>query len=408
MRTPWGRTVSDSRLLSASDTRTSFGPYDVVRPLGSGGMCRVVLAKRRETGEMVAIKVLRPEHAGREALLARFQAEFRAARKIQHPHVVRALEFGEDDGLFYLVLEHVDGKSLAQILREKRFIASAKAVRWTRQIAAGLGDAHRNRVIHRDIKPGNILIDAKDDAKLADLGLAKDLAEVSQTQTGASLGTLLFLAPELYENARDANARSDIYSLGVTLYQALTGRFPFSGGNLAVLGKKLRNEFESPRQLAPDVHPALDDAIRQMLQADPAARPASCDAVIDLLDPVNFAALDEADPPSERRDGPRFPISLGTDCSLLTSSAEIWPGTIVDVSSGGLQIQVTRRFETGALLEIRPDGDTHRFIVRVQWVRPVADGVWSIGVKFHCRLPEAQLSAILEQATPHTIHVRET
>ena len=251
-------------------TPQEIGPYRIVRCLGSGGMSKVYLGQHAGTGQEVAIKVLRPDLIARSNAVQRFEVEFHAARKLDHPNMVRAYDFFADATLVYLVLEFIDGPSVAQILREKTCFSEAQAVRWMTQIAGALDIAHRNQLVHRDIKPGNILIGPGDEAKLADLGLAKDLlAKKELTQSGASLGTLLYMAPELYENARRADHRSDLYSLGVTLYQLVTGRFPFAGGQLTVLKNKLVNRFAKPREVIPELSPAIDDVVCRLLDAVP-------------------------------------------------------------------------------------------------------------------------------------------
>jgi serine/threonine protein kinase len=398
-----------------------IGPYQIVRCLGSGGMSKVYLARHRDTGLEVALKVLRPDLISRTNAVQRFETEFRAAHKVRHPHVVRAHDLAVDENLVYLVLEYVDGPSLAQLLREKTCFSEEQAVRWIVQVAEGLELAHQNQVVHRDIKPGNILIAPNGDAKLSDMGLAKDLlAKKELTQSGASLGTLLYMAPELYENARRADPRSDLYSLGVTLYQIVTGRFPFSGGQLTVLKNKLTNRFLQPREIVAEVSPRVNDVICHLLNALPEKRQASCREVIDALLPRLRADTEtiEVDPPTiadegNRREEDRIVTSIESTCSMVLGPRDkTWKGTVLDVSSGGANLLVERRFEVGSLVNVvvildEEKSDTTAFILRVQWVRQENDSQWRLGGKFHRRMQPADLERLLSVAAA-TVVIQES
>jgi eukaryotic-like serine/threonine-protein kinase len=405
-------------------TPQEIGPYRIIRCLGSGGMSKVFLGQHGVTGQDVAIKVLRPDLIARSNAVQRFEVEFHAARKLDHPNMVRALDLVIDSTLVYLVLEFIDGPSVAQVLREKTCFSETQAVRWITQIAAALGVAHRNQLVHRDIKPGNILIGPGDEAKLADLGLAKDLlAKKELTQSGASLGTLLYMAPELYENARRADHRSDLYSLGVTLYQMLTGRFPFAGGQLTVLKNKLVNRFTRPRDVIRDLSPAIDDVVCRLLEAAPDRRPSGCDELIDMLtnpaeSPKTRTAIktmmidlpSEADEKNRRREE-RYVTSIEGTCSMVLGPRDAsWSGTILDVSSGGAHLTVERRFEVGSLINVSvllDDVDQISFVLRVQWIIQEAANRWRLGGKFHRRLPTIDLERILRAAAA-TVIVQES
>ena len=387
-------------------------------------MSKVFLGQHGVTGQDVAIKVLRPDLIARSNAVQRFEVEFHAARKLDHPNMVRAFDLVVETSLVYLVLEFIDGPSVAQILREKTCFSETQAVRWMTQIAGALGVAHQNQLVHRDIKPGNILIGPGDEAKLADLGLAKDLlAKKELTQSGASLGTLLYMAPELYENARRADHRSDLYSLGVTLYQMLTGRFPFAGGQLTVLKNKLVNRFARPREIIRDLSPGIDDAVCRLLEAAPDKRPSSCAEVIEMF--TNPAASPKTkvatktmmiDLPSEgdeknRRREERYVTSIEGTCSMVLGPRDAsWSGTILDVSAGGAHLTVERRFEVGSLINVSvllDDIDSVSFVLRVQWITKETAVRWRLGGKFHRRLPAGDLERILRAASA-TVIVQES
>lgn len=395
------------------------GPYELLRILGSGAMSKVYLGRHQRTGQQVAIKILRSELTDNTSAVERFQVEFRSARKIFHPHVVRALDFGTQDDLIYLVLEYIDGPTLAEVLRDRRQLPESLARRWIGQVAEGLDQAHQQKLIHRDIKPGNILLTADGNAKLADLGLAKDLlADKKLTKTGTSLGTLLYLAPELYENAGHADARSDYYSLGVTLYQLLTGRFPFTGGQITVLKNKFTNRFARPREVVGDLSPAIDEAVCRLMQADPSKRPGSWAEFKALFDSAPVVKPEPPPPPpppppspDNRRQELRYPTSLEGVCSpLLGARGKCWKGSILDLSAGGAQLSVERRFEVGSLVSVTvqsEDGEPAEFVLRVAWLKAQSEQQWSIGGSFHRRLKPSDLERLLSHAVA-TVFVQES
>lgn len=407
------------------DDIEEIGPYELIRSLGSGGMSRVFLGRHRHTGEEVAVKILRPEMQVKKHVVQRFQSEFRAARKLFHPNLVRALDFGFEEGMAYLVLEYIPGRSLFELLREKVRLLEGEAVRFIRHTAQGLQLAHQMNVIHRDIKPGNILITKSGDAKLSDLGLAKDLlAAESITRSGASLGTLHYMAPEQFMNARKADARADIYSLGVTLYHVLTGRLPFSGGQLTMLQKKLANEFVAPRELNSALSTGVNRLILQCLQPKPDDRPATCGEFLEQLETAG-SRLSETLPSIElpplgaeasvnnRRAEERFPTELKSSCSmLLTPDKQSWQANILDISPGGAHLRVNRRFEIGSLLAVEVDDERLNvplsLMLSVTWVRQGDEtGHWRLGGRFHRRLPLSEVQRLLKRELL-TVMLRES
>jgi len=215
----------------------------------------------------------------------RFEQEFRAASRLDHPNIVRALDYRDAGNMPYLVMEFVEGESLGQKLEREGRMPEAEAIRIIAQVAQGLHRAHKQNLIHRDVKPDNILVTADGTAKLADLGLVKELeTDLNLTRTGRGLGTPHFMAPEQFRNAKNADARCDIYSLAATLYMMVTGELPFkSTGPLDAWMKKIQNELTAPRQLVPTLSDRLDWAIRRAMSADPDKRPISCREFIEDL-----------------------------------------------------------------------------------------------------------------------------
>ena len=271
---------------SQAFTPRPLGAYDLIALVAEGGMGTVYRAAIRATGQVVAIKLMRERAMGHPVLLRRFEQEFRAASSISHPNIVRALDFGEHEGLPYLVMEFVEGETLSRKIERQGPLPEIDAVRWVAQVAQGLHRAHKTGIVHRDVKPDNILVNFEGMARLTDMGLVKDLGgDLNLTRTGRGLGTPHFMAPEQFRNARDADARADIYSLGATLYALLAGEAPFQGvGPLDAWMKKVHDEIPLVRTRNPIVSERVEWAVHRAMSGTPAQRPASCrEFVEDLL-----------------------------------------------------------------------------------------------------------------------------
>ena len=255
-----------------------FGDYEVISKIAEGGMGTVYKGRHRVTGETVAIKVLSPHMAKNPVMRRRLEQEYNAAHNLNHPNIVRALDFCADDPAPYLVMEFVEGESLGERVERDGRLDEAEAIQLITQVALGLQKAHGQGMIHRDVKPDNILVDHDGQAKLTDLGLVKELeADLNLTRTGRGLGTPHFMAPEQFRNAKNADVRCDVYSLGATLYQLVTGELPFNGcGPVDAWMKKINNDLPAPRQLVPELSERVDWAIRRAMNPDPNQRPASC------------------------------------------------------------------------------------------------------------------------------------
>src|SRR5260370_31477591 len=248
-------------------------------------MGTVFKGRHRETGQIVAIKIVPEGMANNQTLLTRFQKEFKAASNLDHPNVVRALEYGVLGGRPYLVMEFVDGESLGQRIERDGRIPEAEAIRIIALASQGLHHAHKNGMVHRDVKPDNIIVTKEGQVKLLDLGLVKEADnDVNLTRTGRGLGTPHFMAPEQFRNAKNADVKCDIYSLGETLYQMVTGELPFkSMGPLDAWMKKINNELLPPRQVVPALSERIDWAILRAMSAAPEKRPDSCRAFVEDL-----------------------------------------------------------------------------------------------------------------------------
>jgi len=263
----------------------SIGSYDLVEKIAEGGMGSIYKARHRETGQIVAVKVMSRQVAVNAVLLRRFEQEFRTASQLDHPNIVRALDFGKQGDTPYLVMEYVEGESLGARLERDGRMVHHEAVRVIVQVAQGLHRAHKQGLVHRDVKPANILIASDGTAKLADLGLAKAVdADLHLTRTGEVVGTPEFMAPEQFHDSKNADARCDIYSMAATLYMMVTGEMPFrSNVPLDSWLKKLKNELTPPRQLIPDLPERTEWAILRALSLEKGNRPASCREFVEDL-----------------------------------------------------------------------------------------------------------------------------
>jgi len=260
--------------------------YHIKEVLGSGGMGTVYKAMDAELDEAVAIKTLRPEALSSDpSALERFKGEIRLARRISHRNVVRTHDLGEVDGLYFISMEYVEGKSLKELIRARGRLPAAATITIGKQLLRALEVAHEQGVIHRDIKPQNIVVTPDGVLKVMDFGIAR-LASRTQgvTQAGMVVGTPEYMAPEQLLG-EDVDARADIYAAGVVLYECLTGKLPFTAESpITLITKVLEETPASPRSVNPDTPAALADLVLQALDKDAAKRPQTATAFHDALD----------------------------------------------------------------------------------------------------------------------------
>ena len=250
------------------------GRYQLQGKLGTGGMSTVRLAFDRRLERQVAIKLLAEHLAEEENFVSRFRREALAAARLVHPNIVQVFDFGLDEssGEHFIVMEYVAGSSCAQLLRDQRVLGIEQVVNIVGQACHGLEHAHRNGVVHRDVKPGNLLVSDDGVVKLADFGIAKATEQSSITQVGSVLGTAAYLAPE-QARGEEAGPLADQYALGVVTYQMLAGRLPYEAASLTELAfKQQREPPVALEELNPEVPVTLARAIAHSMRLDPAAR----------------------------------------------------------------------------------------------------------------------------------------
>jgi serine/threonine-protein kinase len=322
---------------------TLSGRYETGERLGSGGMSNVYKATDRILERTVAVKILAEHLSDDERFVARFRREALAVAKLIHPNIVQVYDTGVDEGRHYIVMEYVQGRSGAQILQRSGPVDPEIAAEIGIQACAGLDYAHRRGIIHRDVKPGNLMVvggpvgGGEMTVKLTDFGIARAIEQTRITQVGSVVGTAAYLAPEQVRG-EEATPATDVYALGVVLYQFLTGRLPYEGSSLAELAVRQQNETPlPPSTYDSDVPETLGAAVLRALEGDPNRR---------------YASADE--------------LSTGLQLGLEGEDVTLPEGTAATGVLGGGDTAPTRHLarETAAT-EYRPSSPTQRPVPRV-------------------------------------------
>src|SRR5438309_7289950 len=282
------------------ETVTKAGRYEIVGELGRGAMGIVYKAVDPVIGRTVAVKTIRLSEQGtglkHAELLARFQTEARAAGLLTHPNIVVVYDAGEEDGLYYITMELVEGKSLQALLDGGNSFPLPRTLRILDQTLSALQFAHERNVVHRDIKPANLMLAADDTVKITDFGTAKILQFGSTQQTAHVMGTPSYMSPEQVKG-RAVDGRSDIFSLGVMLYEMLTGEKPFPGQNITTVIYKIVNEDAvPPRQIDPSIHTGISAVVMKALAKEPEQRYQSCREMLEDL--KNYRSIAANDSPA--------------------------------------------------------------------------------------------------------------
>ena len=306
-------------------TTTIAGRYKIEGRLGVGGMSTVHLAFDSRLERYVALKLLAEHLADDPTFISRFRREALSAARLVHPNIVQVFDFGFDSGhhQHFIVMEHVPGNSCAELLRDHGHLSLAKSIDVVTQACRGLDYAHRNGVVHRDVKPGNLLVSDTDVVKLADFGIARATDQSSITQVGSVLGTAAYLSPE-QARGDEAGPRADLYSLGVVTYQLISGRLPYEAASLSELALKQQRESPMPLdQLVPEVPHALAQAVAMALAIDQTARPENAMQLAEMLrDGARGIAPPGADEPDFATSAAtRVAARDGTAATRLTARA---------------------------------------------------------------------------------------
>nr|MBP7694140.1 serine/threonine protein kinase [Anaerolineales bacterium] len=275
-------------------TGKTIGKYRIIKHLGRGGMAEVYQAYQTTLDRSVALKVILPYLNADTDFLRRFEREAKSVAALRHPNIVQVFDYDVEDGLPYMVMEYIEGDSLKMLLdklgRRGQTLPLPQAVRVAREIAQALGYAHKQGVIHRDVKPGNVMLDKTGRVILMDFGVSKIVGVQTQTASGAATGTPAYMAPE-QALGHAVDQRADLYALGVILYQLVTGHLPFEADSaLTVMLKQAHDPRPSPRRLRPDLPEGLERVILKSMARDPNERFPAAEMFIDFLNNPGAAA----------------------------------------------------------------------------------------------------------------------
>ncbi|MER2077005.1 Stk1 family PASTA domain-containing Ser/Thr kinase [Psychrobacillus psychrotolerans] len=284
------------------------GRYKLLEMIGGGGMSNVYLAHDMILDRDVAIKILRYDFANEEELRRRFQREALSATSLTHPHIVNIYDVGEDEDIHYIVMEYVKGKTLKEYILQNAPVSPTKSVLFMKQLTSAISTAHNNHIIHRDIKPQNILLDEEENVKVTDFGIAMALSATSYTQTNSVLGTVHYLSPEQARGGT-ATKQSDIYALGIVLFELLTGQLPFSGESaVSIALKHLQTETPSIRKIIPSIPQSIENVVFKATAKDPKDRYLTAEEMADDL----ATALSP-----ERAEEAKFAVAIDDDATKV-------------------------------------------------------------------------------------------
>lgn len=340
--------------VAVVDSQVMGGDFEIIQLLGKGGMGEVYLAHQKSLDRKVALKVMHPQFCTQETFAKRFVREAQTMAKLDHPNIVRGYAVGDENGRLYLAMELIKGKSMQDWMGKIGKMSVGDALHVTLLVADALKHAHELNLIHRDIKPDNILITDKGVVKVSDMGLAKATDEdMSMTQSGTGLGTPYYMPPEQARNAKHVDNRSDIYALGCTLYYFLSGKLPFSGTSAAeLIMAKEKGQFPRLRSHNHEVPERLELIVDKMIQKDPKHRYQSCDDLIRDLSALGLASpglsFSEAAAPGAAR--LPTPLAATTGASAMSKT----PASVKPAAAG-----------TSAVAPAKPEKQEHVWFVIV-------------------------------------------
>jgi serine/threonine protein kinase len=278
--------------------------YEIIEELGKGGMGKVFRVEDKKIKEEVALKLIKPEIAADKKTIERFSNELKFARKIAHRNVCKMYDLGEEEGTYYITMEYVPGEDLKSFIRRSRQLTIGTAISLAKQVSEGLSEAHHLGVVHRDLKPQNVMIDKEGNARIMDFGVARSVEGKGITGAGVMIGTPEYMSPEQVEG-KEADQRSDIYSLGIMLYEMLTGRVPFEGDTAFAIGVKQKSEMpQDPRELNSQISEDLSRVILRCLEKNKEKRFQSAGEVRSEL-----SHIEQGIPTTEREIPKKEPIT---------------------------------------------------------------------------------------------------
>ncbi len=283
---------------------TFAGRYQIIEELGRGGMGKVYKVLDKEVNAKVALKLIKPEIASDKKTIERFRNELKVARDIAHKNVCRMYDLGKEEGAYYITMEYVSGEDLKSFIRRAGFLSAGKAISIASQVCEGLDEAHRLGVVHRDLKPQNIMIDKEGNARIMDFGIARSLRTKGITGSGVMIGTPEYMSPEQVDG-KEADQRADIYSLGVILYEMVTGRVPFEGDTPFSIGVKQKSEVpQPPKEINQQIPDDLNRLILRCMEKEKESRYQSVDELQSEL-----MGLEKGIPTTERIVPERKPLT---------------------------------------------------------------------------------------------------
>ena len=246
--------------------------YEIIKSIGEGGMANVYLANDKILDRKVAVKVLRGDLSSDEKFIRRFQREALSVSNLSHPNIVEVYDVGEEDGEYYIVMEYIDGKTLKQLLKKREYLTLTEVIDIMTQLTDGIAHAHESYIIHRDIKPQNIMIEDDGRIKITDFGIAMALNATQLTQTNSVMGSVHYLPPE-QASGKGATVKSDIYSMGILMYELLTGTVPFKGDNAVEIAlKHMKDKIPSIRKQDPSIPQSVENILLKATAKNPRNR----------------------------------------------------------------------------------------------------------------------------------------
>lgn len=355
------------------------GRYEIAEKLGAGGMAVVYRAQDTLLQRPVTVKVLRSEFAADENVVRRFRREAQAAASLSHPNIVGVYDVGRQDDVHYIVMEYVQGESLKEVITERGPLPPEEAARIARQIAEALRHAHAHRIIHRDVKPHNVLITPEGRVKVADFGIAGAATGSTVTYPGALLGTVYYFSPEQAQG-RYGDERSDLYALGVVLYEMLTGQVPFEGESpVSVALKHIREPVPSPRQVNPRVPPAAERVVLKAMAKEGERRYQSATEMLRDLEALQrqlaeWRSRGQPLPAGEARDRTQV-IAAATPAggkARQTTLPGVKPGAAAARADGAAGVEAAAPDEPAAQPEPGPEGRADQ--AAAGGLRPAGEG----------------------------------